>query len=139
MFQRLQAVREEREGGFTLIELLVVVIIIAILAAIAIPVFLSQREKGWQAQADSAAKNAATAMETYGVENNGSYTGATLSKLETAGFNTTTDVTVTPTVSVDGLKYCITADHKNLDAAKTVYFHSDDGKPTTTKPTTVCP
>ena len=139
MFQRLQAVREEREGGFTLIELLVVVIIIAILAAIAIPVFLSQREKGWQAQADSAAKNAATAMETYGVENNGSYTGADLTDLRTAGFNDTDDVAVTPTVSADGLKYCITADHANLAAAETVYFHSDDGKPTTTKPGTVCP
>lgn len=140
MFQRFQAVREEREGGFTLIELLVVVIIIAILAAIAIPVFLSQREKGWKSQADSSAKNAATAMETWGVENNGSYTGGTLSKLEDAGFNTTTGVVTTPYVSADGLKYCIVANHSNLsDTTDNVYFHSDGGKPTTTNPGTPCP
>ncbi|MFN2588107.1 MAG: prepilin-type N-terminal cleavage/methylation domain-containing protein, partial [Actinomycetota bacterium] len=62
MFQRFHAATEEREGGFTLIELLVVIIIIAILAAIAIPVFLKQREKGWKSQAESAVKNAATAV-----------------------------------------------------------------------------
>lgn len=64
-----------RERGFTLIELLVVILIIAILSAIAIPVFLQQRIRGWEAQTKSSLKNAATAVETYATENNGDYSG----------------------------------------------------------------
>jgi type IV pilus assembly protein PilA len=70
MLARIRKAAEEREGGFTLIELLVVIIIIGILAAIAIPVFLNQRQKGYDAQAKSDARNIATLEETYMTDNN---------------------------------------------------------------------
>jgi len=70
MLARIRKAAEEREGGFTLIELLVVIIIIGILAAIAIPVFLNQRQKGYDAQAKADARNIATLEETYMTENN---------------------------------------------------------------------
>src|SRR5690348_1072763 len=70
MLARIRKAAEEREGGFTLIELLVVIIIIGILAAIAIPVFLNQRQKGYDAQAKSDARNLATLEETYLTDNN---------------------------------------------------------------------
>ena len=72
MFNRLRQ-RSSDEGGFTLIELLVVILIIGILAAIAIPSFLSQKGKATASQAKELARTAETTAETYATDNNGSY------------------------------------------------------------------
>src|SRR5829696_4995616 len=72
----------DREAGFTLIELLVVMLILGILAAIAIPAFFSQRDKANDAQAKSMARTAQTAMETFGTDHGGEYTGATPGELQ---------------------------------------------------------
>jgi type IV pilus assembly protein PilA len=136
MFQRFHEMKERREGGFTLIELLVVIIIIAILAAIAIPVFLRQREKGWRAQTQSGLKNAATAMESYATENNGDYGGVTGAPSTAAlepggaddqGLNLPPDVTVT-IASADASGFCLNGVNANL-AGETWSYDSDVGEP----------
>ncbi len=131
MFQRFQAMREQREGGFTLIELLVVILIIAILAAIAIPVFLKQREKGWVSQMDSALKNAATAAESYATgEGNGSYTGLTQAKLEGEGWKFASDVNdITVNTNATGTKYCVQVSHAKLTTNEPVAISSDSTTP----------
>jgi type IV pilus assembly protein PilA len=63
----------QSDRGFTLIELLLVILIIAILAAIAIPSFLNQRAKGYDAASKTNLNTAATAMQAYSTEHNGAF------------------------------------------------------------------
>ena len=76
------ASRRSADDGFTLIELLVVILIIGILAAIAIPSFLSQKSKATDASAKELARTGQTASETYSTDHEGNYSGLSPEKLK---------------------------------------------------------
>jgi type IV pilus assembly protein PilA len=127
MLTRIRKSTEEREEGFTLVELLVVVIIIGILAAIAVPTFLNQREKAWARASQSDLRNAATVMESH-FGDAGSYAVASAPALTAASFKVSDDVTLS-IYQDTATGYCMQADHAKLPTADTYTLNSTTGKP----------
>lgn len=113
--------RSKKQDGFALVELVVIMVIIAVLAAIAVPIYLNQRKNGYQSAVKSDLKNAATALEAWSADRSSGFaaTGADTPDAVLADreqFSRSPDVTVA-VMSSSGDDYCLKATHSSLGGA----------------------
>lgn len=121
-----------RKAGFTLVELMVVAIIVAILAAVAIPLMSGNKARAMQSEGDAGIGTVVTALRVYRAEHSGYPTeteaqASTLSGISSTDldgqFFDTVDFTYTSTIS----NYTVTCtggenSGRGLDEGKTSGF-----------------
>lgn len=122
-----------REWGFTLIELVLVIILIVILTLIAIPMYLSQRGKGWDANVESDLHNAGIAQQTYYHDHN-SFSN-NVDDLLDAGYSQSSHVSLNID-SADDEQFCIEA-YYNSNPSRV--WHVDNGAGTPVPRLGSCP
>jgi len=107
--------RLRSQKGFTLIELLVVMIILAILTAIAIPSYLSFRDRANNSAAGADLRAAIPSVEAY-FSDNGTYAGMTAASLQ-ASYDQSINPSIILVKTAGASTYCVQATSPN-DAAK---------------------
>jgi prepilin-type N-terminal cleavage/methylation domain-containing protein len=95
------------EKGFTLIELLVVMVILAILTAIAIPSYLSFRNRANNSAAGADLRAVIPSVEAY-YSDHGTYTGMSASSLA-ASYDQSIDPSIILVKTAAGTSYCVQA------------------------------
>jgi len=133
----MKANRKNKKSGFTLVELMVVAIIVAILAAVAIPLMSGNTERAMATEGQTGCGAVANALRMHWVEH-GNYTGISaptdLTGLSAGDLNGTyfNDGSYDLTATTDGDDYTITATGIGDAANETVIMTVAGGQTTWT-------
>jgi type IV pilus assembly protein PilA len=138
--------RADRDSGFTLIELLVVMIIIGILASIAIPTFLHQRQNAYATSQVSDLRSVADQVEGFYVDQDAYPTQGdfawsngqvTISTPFGSGLQrVTVGNTISYLPSSDGVAYCLVAVNSKAAGPRVWVSNAGGVQPSAT---TTCP
>jgi prepilin-type N-terminal cleavage/methylation domain-containing protein len=104
MVRRLRR-RLRRQGGFTLIEMMICANIVGILTMMALPSFMSARDKATDNASKANLRTALASIDAYYQDHQG-YSGMSLVGLQ-ASYNQTLDVARYSLVAVTATSYCV--------------------------------